>query len=132
MPINFDSALGVMPQALQTRSRRTEVLASNIANAETPGYKARDFDFRTALGKAQAGQLSLKTTSSGHISDGSLPGGPETLQYRIPNQPSVDGNTVDTQLEQAAFSRNAVHYQATLTFLGGKFKGLQNAIKGGQ
>lgn len=130
MPINFDSALGSLPQALAARAQRTEILASNMANAETPGYKARDFDFHAALKQAQSDRVELKTTRHGHISSNQSGGLPVDLQYRVPNQPSLDGNTVDTQLEQATFSKNALYYQATLTFLSGRFKGLKTAISG--
>lgn len=131
MPINIDSALGPLPDALTLRSKRSEVLASNLANADTPQYKARDFDFRAALASAQGDQLALRTTQARHIAfdqDSSVQG--TTLQYRIPNQSSLDGNTVDAQVEQAAFAENAVNYQATLTFLNGRIKGLLGALKG--
>ena len=128
MPISFDSALGVHAKALQVRARRAEMLASNIANADTPGYKARDIDFKAALNQAQsAGKL--KTTHSNHISTAVTDSNMQTL-YRVPSQPSLDGNTVDAQLEKAAFAENALRYQASLTFLGGKFKGLMAALKG--
>lgn len=131
MPISIDSALGPLPDALQLRARRSEVLASNLANADTPRYKARDFDFRAALATAQGDQLAMRTTQAQHIAfaqDDSVQG--NTLQYRIPNQSSLDGNTVDAQVEQAAFAENAVNYQATLTFLSGRIKGLMGALKG--
>ncbi|WJW74614.1 flagellar basal body rod protein FlgB [Thiohalobacter sp. IOR34] len=130
MPLNIDSALGPLPQALKLRARRTEILASNIANADTPNYKARDFDFRAAMSAAASDQLSLRVTQPGHISSNAAPGTGIPLQYRVPSQPSLDGNTVDAQAEQAAFSENAVMYQTTLTFLSGRIKGLKMAIKG--
>jgi len=130
MPINIDSALGPLPQALELRARRTEILASNLANADTPNYKARDFDFRAAMQRAQGGELPLKATRPGHISQSPASVGGAPLQYRVPSQPSLDGNTVDAQAEQAAFAENAVRYQATLTFLSGRIRGLMSAIKG--
>ncbi len=130
MPINIDSALGPLPHALKLRAQRTEILASNLANADTPNYKARDFDFRAAMSRAQGGELPLQATRPGHIRQSSASVGGAPLQYRVPSQPSLDGNTVDAQAEQAAFAENAVRYQATLTFLNGRIRGLMSAIKG--
>ncbi|MFN2309372.1 MAG: flagellar basal body rod protein FlgB [Gammaproteobacteria bacterium] len=131
MPLNIDSALGALPEALVLRGRRSELIASNLANADTPNFKARDFDFRAAMDQAQGGQMALRTTQARHIAfnDSDGPGGVHH-QYRIPNQPALDGNTVDGQVEQAAFAENAVNYQATLTFLSGRITGLLRAIKG--
>jgi flagellar basal-body rod protein FlgB len=132
MSINFDSALGIHDEALTLRAQRSEVLASNIANADTPNFKARDIDFRNALDQATAGQSrsdQLKTTHHNHIS-GTAPGGHPDTQYRIPLQPSLDGNTVDTQLEKTAYAENSVQYQTTLNILNRKFGGLLGAIRG--
>ena len=131
MALSFDKALGIHADALQVRSRRLELLASNLANADTPNYKARDIDFRAALGDAQQGQgLAIRRTHAAHISTGASGHGMEP-QYRVPSQPSLDGNTVDPQLEQAAFSQNAIQYQASLDFLNARFRGLRNALGGG-
>jgi flagellar basal-body rod protein FlgB len=130
MPISFDSALGNHDKALLVRSRRAELLASNIANGDTPGYKARDIDFKAALANIQnQGNQGLKLTHSNHIQLSSQIAGTD-VQYRIPNQSSLDGNTVDSQLEKSAFAENALRYQASLTFLDMKFKGLKAALKG--
>ncbi len=129
MPINFDKALGIHPQALSLRARRTEVLAANLANADTPGYKAQDIDFKTALSRVSPQSTSLKVTHSSHISTNQSVMG-ERLMYRIPLQPSLDGNTVDSQVEQAKFSENALQYQANLQFVTGKITGLRSAIRG--
>jgi flagellar basal-body rod protein FlgB len=138
MPISFDSALGIHQQALSLRTQRTEILASNIANADTPGYKARDIDFKSALQASQVSidkrhQLqhsdSLSTTNSRHIKLDRSETNVETL-YRVPNQSALDGNTVDGQLEKSAFAENALRYQASLEFLGRKFKGMLSALKG--
>ncbi len=130
MTISFDSALGIHAKALAVRSRRAELLASNIANADTPGYKARDIDFRAALSQVQqAASPLLKTTSPRHISTAVSEPSMQTL-YRVPNQSSLDGNNVDASLEKAAFAENALRYQASLSFLDGKFKGLKAVIKG--
>lgn len=136
MGISFSQIVGVHEQALALRDRRNQVLATNIANADTPGYQARDIDFRAAMAKAAAGtsaQENLNTTSPLHLAgqsaaSGGLAGG--DLQYRVPNQPSLDGNTVESQVEQAQFADNALRYQATLTFLGGEFSSLKLAING--
>jgi len=135
MPLNLDTYLGVSAQALKVQSQRTEVLADNLANVDTPNYKARDIDFKAAL--AQAGSadapLSLTTTTPGQIGGASASGGPDisgALKYRVPLAPSLDGNTVDAQMEQAAFADNTVRYQATLTFLSSRLKNLLTAITG--
>ena len=136
MPLNLDQYIGVHATALDVRARRTELIANNLANADTPGYKARDIDFRQAMARA-AGDTSvsgvtLSTTRAGHISGAAsadATGHPD-LKYRTPLAPALDGNTVDAQLEQSAFAENAVRYQATLTFLNSKFRGLLTAIMG--
>lgn len=130
MPINIDKALGSLPEHLSVYGKRSTVLASNIANADTPGFKARDLDFRAALGRVDEEQIALRTTRGNHISHASSDGPAQQLMYRVPLQPSLDGNTVDSQVEQAAFAENAVRYQSTLTFLGGRFNSLKIAIKG--
>lgn len=133
MPFNIDSALGIHPQALAVRARRAEILAANIANADTPNYKARDLDFRALLGGAQDQQMTarLVATNAAHLPDaeagGNVGGG---LMYRMPLQPSIDGNTVDPQTEYAQFAQNALQYQASLTFLNGRIRGLMTAIRG--
>ncbi|HKS56111.1 MAG TPA: flagellar basal body rod protein FlgB [Steroidobacteraceae bacterium] len=137
MPSSIDNYLGVHAQALQLRSKRTEVLAANLANADTPGYRARDIDFKGALAAASgpssnaSGGVHLSTTRAGHIGAATANGtqAPE-LKYRTPLAPSLDGNTVDGQLEQAAFAENTVRYQATLSFISSKFRALMTAITG--
>jgi flagellar basal-body rod protein FlgB len=129
----LDSYLGIHASALKLRSQRTELLASNLANADTPGYKARDVDFKQALAQATgaAGGVRMTTTQAGHLpAQNELNGIGAELKYRTPLAPSLDGNTVDTQLEQAAFAENTVRYQATLSFLTSKFRGLLTAITG--
>jgi flagellar basal-body rod protein FlgB len=131
MAISFDNALGVHEQALKLRVRRAEVLSSNLANADTPGYKARDFDFQKALASQMSGNggFSMKTTRSGHMGANSSAGTFE-MQYRLPTQPSIDGNTVEEQVEQAEFTKNALDFQASFTFLNSRFTGLKKALKG--
>jgi flagellar basal-body rod protein FlgB len=117
-------------QALRVHELRNEVLASNIANADTPNYKARDIDFSAALRGAQDGQLQLARTSTGHSDAPSINRGGISTEYRVPTQPSLDGNTVETDVEQAAFAENALQYRAALTFLNGQIRTLHLAIKG--
>jgi len=134
MPINLDAYLGVHADALKIRGQRTEVLARNLANADTPGYQARDLDFRAALAKAGGvdGPVALKTTSAQHLGTAIDAGGETSasLKYRVPLAPALDGNTVDVQMEQANFAENAVRFQATLSFLSARFRGLMTAITG--
>ena len=130
MPVSLDKVFGIHAQALQLRAQRGELLASNLANADTPGYKAKDLDFKAALNHAQGQQsAALNTTHSSH--KGSLAGtGSAHHMYRVPDQSSLDGNTVNTQVEQTKFAENAVRYRASLQFLNGKISSLMTAIKG--
>ncbi|WP_207062401.1 flagellar basal body rod protein FlgB [Motiliproteus sp. SC1-56] len=130
MTISFDKALGIHPQALLVRGQRAEVLANNIVNADTPNYKARDLDFRAILAGQQGEDLQMSRTSAGHASDFIDPGMAAELMYRNPLQPSIDGNTVDVQKEQAEYAQNALRFQASFTFLNRKFSGLTSAIRG--
>ena len=136
MPMNLDAYLGVHADALKLRSQRTEILARNLANADTPGYQARDMDFKAALAQATGGAdapVALKTTHANQIAapiDASGETNPN-LKYRVPMAPSLDGNTVDVQMEQANFAENSVRFQATLTFLNARFRNLMTAITGG-
>ncbi|HEY8519039.1 MAG TPA: flagellar basal body rod protein FlgB [Gammaproteobacteria bacterium] len=126
----IDAALGIHPQALAVGARRLEVLAANLANADTPGFKARDVDFRAALATAtgeRAGRL--EATHPKHLTAPRASAAPE-LRYRIPNEPSLDGNTVEGPLEQAAFAEAAVRYQASLDFLAQRIEGLRKALRG--
>lgn len=132
MAFSINQAFGIFPQALQLESKRAELLASNIANADTPGYKARDINFKAALQAAQGqgGSLPLTRTSPEHMEPaGSSATNPPVL-YQQPLQPSLDGNTVDLQRNQAAYGENALRYQATLTFLGSRISGLRKALTG--
>lgn len=141
MPINFDKALGVHPQALLLRAKRSEVIAANIANVDTPNFKARDIDFKKALANATRGSgasddgVGLMRTRGNHIGgavNGSGSAVQAELMYRMPHQSSLDGNTVEAHRENAAFTENALQYQTSLRFLGGKFKSLKSAITGGR
>jgi flagellar basal-body rod protein FlgB len=130
----IDNFLGVHAQALGIESRRAQLLAANLANADTPNFKSRDIDFKAALAAArepQGGVLPLRLTSGAHqLSAGAAIDSDPTLMYRVPLAPALDGNTVDPQLEQAAFAENAVRYQATLTLLNSRLRSLMTAITG--
>jgi flagellar basal-body rod protein FlgB len=112
-----DSLFGIHGMALELRSQRMGVIASNIANAGTPGYKARDFDFATALNARSSGM------DAGRAEDAA------TL-YRVPVMPSLDGNTVELSTEQTSFAENALGYSATLTFIRGRVESVTRALKG--
>lgn len=136
----LNAALDFYAQALNLRATRQNVLASNVANSDTPHFKARDFDFTRALdaavsardvsasGSGKAPALDLSRTRAGHIgpADG---GSPMALAYRTPGQPSLDGNTVDMDVERIQFMDNAVHYRADLQILGSQVKSLKAAME---
>lgn len=149
----LDRYLGIHTQALTLESQRLQVLASNLANADTPNYKAQDLDFKAALAAADpssgantASALPLATTqpndltsagtpagagsgeSAALASTNTLPSAASALKYRVPLAPALDGNTVDEQLEQSAFAENSVRYQATLSFLNSKLRALMSAL----
>jgi flagellar basal-body rod protein FlgB len=128
MPISLNKALGNHAQALSLRSQRASLLASNLANADTPNYKARDLDFSAALAQSTKA-IHLNVTQKGHISVADNMPNPN-IKYRIPTQASLDGNTVDTEVEQMKFAKNAAEYQTSFRFLDGKIKGLLSAIRG--
>jgi len=126
----FENIFGIHEQALLLHGQRVGVLATNLANADTPNYKARDIDFTAVLAHTDSGPLPLSITKAAHIamSDGDAPAA--DLKYRNPYQASLDGNTVEMPVEQAAFSENNVRYQASLTFINLRIAELQLAING--
>ncbi|WP_439134120.1 flagellar basal body rod protein FlgB [Pseudomaricurvus sp.] len=133
MAIGFDQALGIHDDALRFRSQRSSILANNLANLDTPNYKARDIDFKSALAKAASGSsasLEMAATNSGHQRGVSMSVGDSGIQYRTPTQPSIDGNTVEEHVEHAKYMENSLDFQATFTFLNSKFKGLTTALRG--
>ncbi len=134
MSISFDKALGIHEKALSFRAQRAEVLANNIANADTPHYKARDLEFSSVLATqmepSKGATFSLNRTQGRHIDGEGVSFSEAALQYRTPHHPSIDGNTVDAQIEQASYAQNAVDFQASFTFLSSKFKGLMSALRG--
>jgi flagellar basal-body rod protein FlgB len=155
MRTTLDTYLGIHPQALALEGQRNELLAANLANVDTPNYKARDIDFKAALAAASGNAgaqassstgssaaststLSLRSTNAAATYSANAATAPENsgaidpalLKYRVPMAPALDGNTVDEQLEQAAFAENSVRYQASLTFLSAAMKDLMTAITG--
>ena len=123
----IDNALGVHAQALGLRSKRMEVLARNIANADTPHFKAKDIDFRSVL--KQTREDSLNSTHNLHMSM-PMEESPSGEKYRVPFNAAFDGNTVEINVEQANFGKAAADYQTTLSFLESRISGLRKAIKG--
>ncbi|MDD1507863.1 flagellar basal body rod protein FlgB [Pseudomonas sp. CNPSo 3701] len=119
MSIRIEESLGVHVRALELRMQRSEILSANLANEDTPGFKARDIDFASEMRQLEGSAFS----ALGRSADAGL-------QYRLPMQPSLDGNTVELAVEQAEFSRNAIDFQTSLTFLSMKFQGLKQAIEG--
>lgn len=132
MALSFDKAFGVHQYTLGVRAKRAEVLSSNIANADTPGFKARDINFAQALQEARQQQgVELAATSEKHFA--LKMDTPATMQYRNPLQPDTgDGNTVDVQQERSEFLRNSLEYQTSLEFMNSKISGLLKALKGDQ
>ena len=114
---NNDPLFGLSGDALKLRSQRMSVLASNIANAATPNYKARDFDFQKALAAAQSGMSADQAAN-------------QTAGYRVPLDASLDGNTVELSTEQTLFAENAVQYKTTLSFLQGRISTVMTALRG--
>jgi flagellar basal-body rod protein FlgB len=136
MAITFEKAFGLHPTALSVRAHRAEILASNLANSDTPGYKARDIDFEAIL-RQQAGTyenknppLPMAATNEHHLPPLKTDGAVDDLLYRIPEAPALDGNTVETDEEQARFAENSLAYEASLRFINGRIKGLMTAITG--
>jgi flagellar basal-body rod protein FlgB len=120
-------------RALKLLSQRQQVLASNIANADTPGFQARDFDFKAALAQVSAAataQPAVVRTSAAHLPGAARGAPPVPLLYRQPVQDSMDGNSVDMDSERAAFAGNAIRYEASLRFINAQLRTLVSAITG--
>jgi flagellar basal-body rod protein FlgB len=122
------NTFGIHEQALRNRSQRVELLATNIANASTPRFKARDMDFKQALGMAQT--EALKTTNSRHFDTAEAATSPGGLKYRIPFNASIDGNTVEMSVEQAQFGKASADYRASLMFIENRVSGIKRALRG--
>jgi len=133
----IDKELAFVQNALNLRARRQEILASNIANIDTPNYKARDLDFRAAMASALGaggGALALAKTSTRHLDAGSAAGqaGGAHIKFRAAVQPSLDGNTVDPNVERAQFTENALHYQFLIDRATSTFRTLGRALESGR
>lgn len=129
---SLQQSISVLSQAMDLRTQRHQVLASNIANADTPNYKARDFSFESAMqnalaGRSDAGGVSLARTSAGHL-PGSGTSGPASLRFRTETQSAADGNTVDMDHERSQIADNALQYQIITQLIGDKFKGIRSAL----
>jgi len=127
-----DPLFGIHPAAMQLQRQRMELIASNIANADTPGFQARDIDFRAALASAQAAADQPAKTHAAHLgaSGDAAAGGALPAAFRVPMQPAQDGNTVDVQIEQAQFADAALRYRASMGFLDARIKSLLSALTG--
>ena len=126
----FDNIFGIHEQALLLHGQRVGILAANLANADTPNYKARDIDFSAVLAHTDEAPLPLRATQEAHFTFNADAAPAAELKYRNPYQASLDGNTVEMPVEQAAFSENNVRYQASLTFINLKIAQMQLAIAG--
>ena len=125
----LNNMMGVQEQTLQLKARRLEVIAQNIANADTPNYKARDIDFKAVLGAAQQEDTAMEATKAGHYASAQALS-PDGMRFRTPFNTSFDGNTVEMSLEQAQYGKAAGDYQATLNFLQSRISGIRKALKG--
>lgn len=128
----LSNIFGIHETSLSLRAHRAQVLADNLANADTPNYKARDVDFSKVLRHTETRMepSRLQATHVRHLSaPASLSVAGAELQYRVPMQPSLDGNTVNAELEQARFMDNALRYQASLRFVNGRVEGLLSAMR---
>jgi len=133
----LNAALQFQQEALNLRAQRQEILSANIANADTPGFQARDIDFASQLqkvmeqGRASGSGISLSLTSARHIPAQNVQAPDLDLLFRVPDQPSVDGNTVDMDRERTNFADNSVRYQTDLTVLGAQVKGMMSVLQQG-
>ena len=128
--LGFQNSLGIHPTALLTRAERSEIIANNLANSDTPGFIARDMDFQAVLkGETSKHQsMAVDKTDSQHFSGVGFVD--FDLKYRTPFQPAIDGNTVDDNYEHGEFTKNSMAYNASFEFLNSRFKGLTSAIRG--
>ncbi|MFT6507667.1 MAG: flagellar basal-body rod protein FlgB [Colwellia sp.] len=132
MAISFEKAFGIYPQSIQVSAERAEIIAGNIANADTPGYKAKGLDFKAALAQAASKQQTGMTRTNEKHFDVRMELN-NGVGFRVPDQADTgDGNNVDVQVERNLYLENSMKYQASLQFLNGSIKGLRKAITGGQ
>lgn len=123
----FNNTFAQAETMLSLRGRRMEILSRNIANADTPNFKAQDLDFSNVLKNVKSS--SIKVTHANHVSDNSFEGKADLI-YTVPFNSSVDGNTVELSVEQAKYGKAAAQYQATLRFLEGEISGIRKALRG--
>ena len=139
----IDQLFSLHGQSMQLRSRRAELLAANLANADTPNYKAQDINFEKIMRQTHGqkhgngaqsatpiSSINMVTTQARHIHPGMLGSNSFDVQYRIPQQSSLDGNTVNTDIEKSEFTENAMRYQISITFLSKKISGIIRTLKG--
>lgn len=133
MGISFQNALGIYESALSLRSEKAAVLSANLANSDTPGFKSRDLDFHGELKRmmgSDAHSVKMRASNPGHIGFAQNSSHNSEKLYRTPHQPSIDGNTVEEQIEHAEFMKNNLEFQTAFTLLNSRFKGLSKAIRG--
>lgn len=128
--INFDKVLGFHAHALNLRAQRSEIIANNLANVDTPNFKARDIDFKQAMQQFSDKTQGMSGDNPRHFSANNDPLGLTAIKFRLTPQTSIDGNTVDKDIETVSYAKNSVDYQTSLTFINGSIKGLRSAIKG--
>lgn len=130
----IDKLFGIHAQAITLRAARSEMLAANLANSDTPNYKAKDIDFKSAFESLQGGKMQtsvqLEKSSSQHFSSDLNGIASQAIRYRVPSHASLDGNTVDADYEKSAFTENAIRYQVSLSILGKKISGLIRTLRG--
>ena len=131
MAISIDNAFGIHEKAMHLQTRRAQLLSQNLANSDTPDYKAKDIDFKAALKSMQDGNIQkpLAATQRGHIQPKGFFMGVESM-YRQPMQSSLDGNTVEPHVEMSEFTENSMRYLMTLRIMSGKINGMLSAIRG--
>lgn len=130
MQSGVDKIFSGHEQALTVHAKRMELIGANVANADTPGFKARDIDFRQVLANAAEEGAGLRRSHSAHLAlNGASDGMGAAVGYRIPTQPTMDGNTVDSHHEKTELAEASLRYESTLTFLTRKISGIKEALR---
>ncbi|MEY3047825.1 MAG: flagellar basal body rod protein FlgB [Burkholderiaceae bacterium] len=123
-----ENALGIHERAIAVRNRRVELISQNIANADTPNYKARDLDFKKLIAGVEG--MQVMATDKRHYEIAQLENTPDGLKFRVPFNSATDGNTVEMSVEQAQYAKATADYQATLMFLENRISGIRKALRG--
>ena len=123
-----NNAFGIHERAISVRNRRVELVSQNIANADTPNYKARDLDFKKMIAGVEG--VKVSSTNARHYEVAHLENSPDGLKFRVPFNSATDGNTVEMSVEQAQYSKATADYQATLMFLESRISGIRKALRG--